>query len=113
MGRILILEPQPEIRDLVAHVVTRLGHVALTQVADQYDDIDAIVLEPESLHGLAVAHQLHARFPELPIVCESIAPPGPKTSDLNPAAYLLKPFGLDELELVLMSALAAASVDAV
>ena len=111
MARILILEPQPEIRELVAHVVTRLGHVALTQPPD-HDDIDAIVLEPESLHGLALAHQLHARFPELPIVCESIAPPGPRTSDLNPAAYLLKPFGLDELERVLVDALAAASSDA-
>lgn len=105
MGRILILEPQPEIRQLVGRVAGRLGHQPLTEIPTSLHGVDAVVLEPESLRGLAVAQELRDRSPGLPIICASIAPPSAKTRELGPLAYLLKPFTLQELEHALSSAL--------
>ena len=44
VGRILILEPQPEIRELVGHVARRLGHETVTEVPARLDSIDAVVI---------------------------------------------------------------------
>jgi CheY-like chemotaxis protein len=109
VARILILEPQPEIRDLVARVVTRLGHDAV-ETAESPSEIDAVVVEPESMRGLAVAQQFRLLDPDLPIVCTSIAPQTPATRELGPVAYLVKPFALDALQGVLEQALATPSV---
>ena len=110
VGRILILEPEPEIRELLMHVAARLGHDAVTNAAELHGDIDAVVLEPQSSRGLARAEQIRRRFPDVPIVCTSILPPSRATRELRPVAHLVKPFALDELERVLARALDAASV---
>jgi CheY-like chemotaxis protein len=111
VGRVLILEPQSEIRQLVGRVAGRLGHEALTEPPAPLHGIDAIVLEPESLRGLTVAQELRERSPELPIICASIAAPSAKTRALGPVAYLLKPFTLQDLERALSSALPTQSGD--
>jgi hypothetical protein len=109
VGCVLVLEPQPEIRDLVALVARRLGHDAVTEIPAGAAGIDAVVVEPEGLRGLLAAQVLHKRFPDLPIICASIAPPSGKTADLRPLAYLQKPFTLGELERALTRALPASS----
>ena len=107
MGRILILEPQPEVRELFVRVAARLGHAALTEIDDETESPpDAIVLAPEDPVGLSVVRSLHGSFPDVPIVCTSILPRGPETRDLAPVAYLTKPFALADLERVLTDALA-------
>jgi hypothetical protein len=113
VGCLLILEPQPEIRDLIALVARRLGHEPLTEVTTPARDIDAVVLEPESFRALLAALKLRERSPELPIICASIAPPSAKTAGLSPLAYLQKPFALGELECASTRALpASTSIDA-
>jgi CheY-like chemotaxis protein len=105
MAKILIVEPHPEVRDLLVRVVARLG---LDPVV--YDDqadlatIDVVLLEPVHWGAARIArsaqHTSGAR-----IVCVSIAPPSEETLGLDPTAYLLKPFRLAELERAVLSAL--------
>jgi DNA-binding response OmpR family regulator len=66
-----------------------------------------MILEPASGEALAIAHQLRRRLEDLPIICASIKPADPGVEGLQPAAYLVKPFRLSELEAALASALAA------
>ena len=108
MGRILIAEPHADVRSLFQFVVERLGHEPLTFASGAAADlppVDAVIVEPAAPAGLAVAHELRARFPDLPIVCASIYPAEPGALELAPIAYLEKPFGLSELEHVLQLAL--------
>jgi hypothetical protein len=112
VGCVLVLEPQPEIRDLVGLVASRLGHEVLTEVPTPARSLDVVVVEPESFRGLLAAQLLRERFPDLPIICASIAPPSGKTAELRPLAYLQKPFTLGELKRELARAVPASSSDA-
>ena len=107
MARVLISEPHPDSRALFELVVRRAGHepVGLGELADR-EPPELMILEPASGEGLAIAHQLRRRLEGLPIICTSIRPAGPGTATLRPAAYLLKPFRLAELESALAAALA-------
>lgn len=107
MGRILILEPQPEIRELVEHVAERLGLESVTEEADGVE-LDAVVLEPESLPALERATRLRSGAPDLPMICTSIAPPSAATRALGPHAHLIKPYTLRDLSQALASAVQAA-----
>jgi hypothetical protein len=109
VGHVLILEPQPEIRDLVGLVAARLGHEVLTEVPTPTRSLDVVVVEPESFRGFLAAQVLRERFPDLPIICASIAPPSARTAELRPLAYLQKPFTLGELERALTRALPVSS----
>jgi CheY-like chemotaxis protein len=109
VGLILILEPQPELRELFSRVASRLGHGIVTEVGSNAPEppVDVILLEPAGARGLAAARALHERFPEIPVVCASTLPP---TSELrrklSPVAYLTKPFSLRDLEDALADAFA-------
>ena len=109
MATVVICEPHPDIRALLAFVVRRLGHDA--QEADgsvaQIARADALLVEPGDAVGLDVAVRARAELPELPIVCASIFPRGAECAEVRPDAYLVKPFALFELEDALRGALAA------
>jgi hypothetical protein len=109
VGCVLVLEPQPEIRELVRLVARRLGRDAVTDIPTPALSVDVVVVEPESFRSLLAAQVLRERFPELPIICASIAPPTAKTAELRPAAFLQKPFTLGDLERELTRALPASS----
>ena len=85
----------------------RAGHepVGLGELADRQPP-ELMILEPASGEALEIARQLRHRLEDLPIICTSIKPAGPGISNLRPAAYLLKPFRLSELEAALAAALA-------
>ena len=68
-----------------------------------------MILEPASADGLAAAAGLRRRLEDLPIICASVLPPSPATKALAPVAYLMKPFGLGELESAIALALAASA----
>jgi hypothetical protein len=104
VGRILILEPEPELRDLFARVARRLGHESVTDAASE--SVDAVLVEPENARTYAAARQLHERFPDVPVICASIAmASGDVRRELEPRRYLLKPFAVTELERALSEAL--------
>ena len=108
MARILIHEPHPDVRILLAAVVRRAGHDPVGQGELTNDDTpELMILEPASADGLAAAARLRRRLEDLPIICTSILPPSEQTRELGPVAYLIKPFRLAELETAIASALAA------
>jgi hypothetical protein len=86
--------------------VRRLGHEPLTYVGGDVDHIgvDAAVIEPGEASALQVARSLRSR--NVPVLFTSIYPPDAEVLELEPAAYLVKPFPLYALERALESALA-------
>jgi CheY-like chemotaxis protein len=108
VGLILILEPHPEVSQLFGQVALRLGHTSVTEVSPDASvaPVDAIVVEPTGKRGRALARLLHERFPDIPVICASTLPPTPEIrADLEPRAYLTKPFMLADLEQALAAAL--------
>jgi DNA-binding response OmpR family regulator len=110
VARILISEPVLEIRELLERFVTRLGfEPVLVPAGDDRVEVDVALLEPAGPGVLELAAALRSRRPDLPLVFASISPPTEEARALRPAAYLLKPFHLAELERALSSALAEAA----
>jgi DNA-binding NarL/FixJ family response regulator len=106
MARIQIIEPVDEIAQLIKHVGAGLGHEAAFGSDGRADEIDVLVVEPGAPESLAAAKALRAESPDLPIVIVSIYPKSPETMALRPAAYIVKPFRLGELEQALAAAIA-------
>src|SRR3954452_22118851 len=105
VARILIVEPHADIRALLEHVVRRLGHEPV--VAEWYrtdlPDVQAAVIEPGDPHGIPFARMLRERG--VAFVFASIFPAERESLELEPAAYFVKPFALNELESALETAL--------
>ena len=108
MARILISEPNPDVRTLLDEVVRRAGHEPIGHGELASDEVPGMVIfEPASAIGLAAAARLRSRLEDLPIICTSIFAASPETKALSPAAHLLKPFRLSELEAAISAALAS------
>jgi DNA-binding response OmpR family regulator len=110
VARVLISEPHPDCRALLELVVQRAGHDPIGQgeLAGD-DDLALLILEPASAEGLAIAHRLRHRLEDLPIICTSVKPPDAAMETLRPAAYLVKPFRLSELDVAMASVLERAA----
>jgi CheY-like chemotaxis protein len=97
---VVIAEPHLEVRALFVHVVRNAGYVPLPTAGPEYGGAEpplAALIEPASADAVTLARSLRERYPELPVICVSIYPPGPEIADLPPAAYLIKPFAIAEL----------------
>jgi CheY-like chemotaxis protein len=103
VGRILICEPDPEVRELLRHVVERHGHEPVFE--PNGTSIAAVVVEPADVLSVEVAQTARAGDPGLPIVCASIEPPTPSSRSLGPVAHVVKPFTLSEFDSALATAL--------
>ena len=116
MARILVCEPNSEVRALLAPGAPRRGHApgfGGTGAGDpRPDDADVLLVEPADRRALAAAQALRQRDDELPIVCTSIYPATRGAHGLRPVAYLVKPFPLGELERVLVEAVGRVSAPA-
>jgi two-component SAPR family response regulator len=108
VARVLICEPHPDVRSLLAFVVRRIGHepVVFDGDREQARGVDAVVIEPGENAALELAAWTRSHLPGVPIVCTSIFPPWSATAELRPDAYLVKPFPLYKLEHALTTALA-------
>jgi DNA-binding response OmpR family regulator len=106
--KVLVCEPHAEVRALLGHVVERLGHEAVYPTgrggALVAVDVDVLLLEPADPTARVAADSLRARDEALPIVCVSIDPEAEQVAYLRPLAYLVKPFGLADLERALCAA---------
>jgi len=108
VARILIAEPYPEVRELLGLIVKRLGHTPVVRRAGEaLRDVDLIVAEPAAPGSLELAQALRAAQPGLPIVVVSFLPQPPTWTALEPAAYVLKPFTVVQLEAAVEGALPA------
>jgi hypothetical protein len=91
--RVLIAEPDPDVRELLELTVQRLGYEAVT--SDERGDIDALLLEPACAVGRSVLRRFGMDAP--PVVCLSIYP---REEGLEPSAsvaYLVKPSSSTEI----------------
>jgi CheY-like chemotaxis protein len=110
--RVLVCEPQAEVRALLGHVVERLGHepVFPSQLRGETVttwDVDVVLVEPADPDARAAALALLGdKRGGIPVVCVSLDPDAGHAGELRPAAYLVKPFGLAELERALADAVA-------
>ena len=112
MARIFILEPEPELRELLARVVKRLGHEPVQHLESAADihPGDVVVVEPGDERCYAGARAIHERLPEVPIVCVSIYSEVPGDAKaLEPVAYVVKPFRLVEVEAAIRTAVERAA----
>jgi DNA-binding response OmpR family regulator len=110
VARVLICEPHDDISALLELVVRRLGHEPVAFDGGDVDQIgvDAAVIEPGEASALAVARSLRSR--NVPVLFTSIYPPEADALELQPAAYLVKPFPLYALERALEAALAVSAL---
>src|SRR4051794_41596195 len=87
MARILIHEPHPDVRVLLAAVVRRAGHDPVGQGELTSDDTpELMILEPASADRLAAAARLRPPLADPPLICASIQPPSPATQAPRPRA---------------------------
>lgn len=112
MARILIAEPNLEVRQLLEQVVRRLGHEPIqppsSLLLDALPEADVLLVEPAWGEGLALTLALSRERPGLPVVCASSYAPSSDVLELQPVARLLKPFSLAELEAAIEPALVRA-----
>jgi hypothetical protein len=104
VGRVLICEPDPEVRELLRRVVVRRGHEAVLE-ANGLRDLAAVVLEPSDVTSVELAQAARALDAAVPIVCASIEPPTAGSRKLGPVAHIVKPFTLSEIDRALSAAL--------
>jgi len=100
--RVLIAEPDQDVRELLELTVRRLGYE--TAAADEHANVDALLLEPGCAMGRSVLRRFGADAP--PVVCLSIYP---REEGLEPAAsvaYLVKPASSTQIAAALRVALA-------
>jgi hypothetical protein len=109
MARVLIYEPHDDIAALLELVVRRLGHEPVTHDGREPEalGVQAAVIEPGEVEGINVARRLRALG--VPILFASIFPAEKETLDLQPIAYLVKPFPIYALERALEAALGTSS----
>ncbi len=91
--RVLIAEPDADVRELLELTVRRLGYEAVA--VDERGDVDAVLLEPASAVGRSVLRRFGADAP--PVVCLSVYP---REEGLEPSAsvaYLVKPASSTEI----------------
>ena len=110
MASVLVSESDPDVRRLLAVLLTRLGHEAIVLGGgfDMPPPADLLLLEPASADCLEQAWLVRLYNPTIPVVCVSVLPEEAHFLTLGPLGYLTKPFTLDQLQRVLDRALAPA-----
>ena len=107
-ARVLIEEPNLDVRDLIVELVAALGCTPLVRAPRgevDLDDVDVIVAEPASVGAERVFAAHGRRRSRIPVVCTSIYPRN--HTPLPPhVAYLVKPFAVGDLQAAIRAALA-------
>lgn len=106
MARVLIYEPEPDLRLFVADAVRELGHVV--QLASERAQAAPDVLVVAVGAGMAsFVARLREDHPTLPVVCAGTLPADVEVNAVGSVAYLIKPFTLQDLDRALIKALAS------
>jgi CheY-like chemotaxis protein len=106
VATIAVLEPHGEVRELILRIVDRLGHtpVGVDRSGGETAPADVVLLEPAAPGAVETARGLAEGGAAL--VCVSILPPSEAAVELEPVAYLQKPFSVADLERAIAAALA-------
>jgi DNA-binding NtrC family response regulator len=118
MPRILVVDDEPEIRDLLRRFFTRKQYTVLTAESGaeclatlDRDEVDAVVLDlaMPGMSGMEVLSEIRAKQPDLPVVMvtgitdEELAK---ETLRQGAFDYVMKPMNFDYLERTLYIKLA-------
>jgi CheY-like chemotaxis protein len=93
--RVLVEEPNGDLRELIVTLLGRLGCAAVVRplLGDAaLDGLDLIVAEPASAGGQRILAEHARRQSRIPIVCVSIYPRERTRLPRAASAYLVKPF---------------------
>jgi CheY-like chemotaxis protein len=100
MARLVVLEPDADVRELLLHYLRQLGHEPIDPAADEPPD--AVIVEPGDPAALRAARAVLADAPETRVVCVSVYPRSVAATALEAAsAYLTKPVRLPDLRTAL------------
>ena len=107
MARVLIVDPEPDLRLLAADAVTELGHEAV--VLDEppaRTEADVLMIAPcEDMQR--IVDRLREASGGLSVIVVSVGPPDEEARALHGAGFLVKPYTLEALDRALGRALAA------
>lgn len=93
VASVLIIEPEAMAYRLLAEFVGELGHQVIgPEDTASGPEPDLVLLEPADEGSLALAQALRAQYTRLRIVCVSSEDPNPQVDELEPSAFLRKPF---------------------
>ena len=88
--RVLIAEPNAEVRRFLELTLERLGYVPVQAPnVGPVPPVDAVLLEPASLRGRSLLHRFGGDVP--PFVCLSVYPREAGLEPPESVAYLVKP----------------------
>jgi CheY-like chemotaxis protein len=108
LRRVLIVEPDEDVRELLVERCRRLGLDPVAQGVDEegrLPEVDLIVAEPASQEAQEVLSAHGAQQSGVPIVFVSIYPPASGVLRSPAVAYLVLPCSSEELERALSKAL--------
>lgn len=106
MARILIAEPEPDLRLLAEQAVLELGYEpVLLEAYTGGTPVDVLLLATSD-GAVAIAHAHRRSDPALPIVCVGTLGLTAEIRRLEPVAHLLKPYTLSDLARALTRAVA-------
>ncbi len=106
MARILIAEPEPDLRLLAEQAVLELGYEpVLLEAYTAGTPVDVLLLAT-SEDAVAIAQAHRRGDPALPIVCLGTLALTAEIRRLEPIAHLLKPYTLSDLAQALTRAVA-------
>jgi CheY-like chemotaxis protein len=97
--RVLVCEPDPDIRHLLELTVTRLGHEPVSG-----GDADVVLMEPSCPVAQRALRRFARRVP--PVVCLSVHPREAGFAPPETVAYLMKPIRKARLAAALTGVLA-------
>ena len=106
MARILIAEPEPDLRLLAEQAVLELGYEPVLLEANTAGAPVDVLLLATSADAVAIAHAHRRSDPALPIVCLGTMGASAAIRRLRPVAHLLKPYTLGDLAQALTRAVA-------
>jgi CheY-like chemotaxis protein len=107
--RVLIVEPDEDVRELLVERCRRLGLEPVVQGLDdrgRLPEVDLIVAEPASQQAQELLEAHRAQQSGTPIVFVSIYPPASGVLKSRAVAYLVLPCSSEEFERALSKALA-------
>lgn len=102
MARILISEPDDDVRRLLERMFASLGHepiAVMMPTPEQLLSADVLVVEPADPIGMVLAQAASIARASLPLICASGAAPPPESAELGVvfATALVKPFTIEQL----------------
>jgi hypothetical protein len=107
VARVLIIEPDPDLRLLARDVVSELGHEPVLESDREGADPLDVILLAVSGRSTTLASGFRRRYPGLPIIYLHTREASYESHAVPPAARVLKPYTVGDLQRALDHALGA------